>query len=85
MCMQRPDSVKVDALDINGARFEVNLSALPARVFQHEFDHLEVLFISINVEAVFSCTFPELWGFENSLSLSLTHFHFALIPDKAFY
>ncbi|WMV17555.1 hypothetical protein MTR67_010940 [Solanum verrucosum] len=41
----RPDSVKVDAQDINGARFEISLSALPARVFQHEFDHLQgVLF-----------------------------------------
>ncbi|XP_016486285.1 peptide deformylase 1B, chloroplastic [Nicotiana tabacum] len=43
--VERPDSVKVDAQDINGARFEITLSALPARVFQHEFDHLQgVLF-----------------------------------------
>lgn len=43
--VERPDSVKVDAQDINGARFEISLSALPARVFQHEFDHLQgVLF-----------------------------------------
>lgn len=41
--LQRPESVKVDARDINGARFTVNLSGLPARVFQHEYDHLEVL------------------------------------------
>ncbi|CAN0904266.1 Peptide deformylase 1B, chloroplastic/mitochondrial [Linum grandiflorum] len=41
--VDRPESVKVDARDITGARFTVNLSDLPARVFQHEFDHLEAL------------------------------------------
>ncbi|OMO69556.1 Formylmethionine deformylase [Corchorus olitorius] len=43
--VERPESVKIDARDINGSRFSVNLSGLPARVFQHEFDHLQgVLF-----------------------------------------
>ncbi|KAL6139593.1 hypothetical protein ACLB2K_057897 [Fragaria x ananassa] len=37
------ESVKIDARDISGARFTVNLSGLPARVFQHEFDHLQAL------------------------------------------
>lgn len=41
--LQRPESVKIDARDINGTRFSVSLSALPARVFQHEFDHLQVI------------------------------------------
>ena len=40
--MQRPESVKIDAQDIKGTRFTVSLSDLPARVFQHEFDHLQV-------------------------------------------
>ncbi|TQE02977.1 hypothetical protein C1H46_011341 [Malus baccata] len=41
----RPETVKIDAQDIKGARFTVSLSGLPARVFQHEFDHLQgVLF-----------------------------------------
>ncbi|CAH1437707.1 unnamed protein product [Lactuca virosa] len=41
----RPEAVKVDAQDITGEKFSVGLSGLPARVFQHEFDHLEgVLF-----------------------------------------
>lgn len=39
---QRPDSLKVDAQDITGAKFELNLTGLPARVFQHEYDHLLV-------------------------------------------
>ncbi|XP_042969859.1 peptide deformylase 1B, chloroplastic isoform X2 [Carya illinoinensis] len=34
--VERPESVKIDAQDIKGARFSVNLSGLPARVFQHE-------------------------------------------------
>ncbi|MBA0599443.1 hypothetical protein Gorai_005663 [Gossypium raimondii] len=41
--VQRPESVKIDAQDINGATFTIDLSELPARVFQHEFDHLQVL------------------------------------------
>lgn len=39
--VERPASVKIDARDITGGRFRVNLSGLPARVFQHEFDHLQ--------------------------------------------
>ncbi|XP_042031592.1 peptide deformylase 1B, chloroplastic/mitochondrial-like [Salvia splendens] len=43
--LQRPDSLKVDAQDIKGARFQINLTGLLARVFQHEYDHLQgVLF-----------------------------------------
>ncbi|KAJ9540603.1 hypothetical protein OSB04_027109 [Centaurea solstitialis] len=37
----RPEAVKVDAQDVTGAKFSVSLTRLPARVFQHEFDHLE--------------------------------------------
>ncbi|XP_042034323.1 peptide deformylase 1B, chloroplastic-like isoform X2 [Salvia splendens] len=43
--VMRPDSLKVDAQDIKGARFQINLTGLLARVFQHEYDHLQgVLF-----------------------------------------
>lgn len=38
--VERPDSVKIDAQDITGERFAFNLTGLPARVFQHEYDHL---------------------------------------------
>ncbi|XP_073294035.1 peptide deformylase 1B, chloroplastic isoform X2 [Primulina huaijiensis] len=38
--VERPDSLKVEAQDITGAEFELNLTGLPARVFQHEYDHL---------------------------------------------
>ncbi|KAJ7974589.1 Peptide deformylase [Quillaja saponaria] len=49
----RPESVKIDARDINGARFGFSLSGLPARVFQHEFDHLQgILFFERMTEEV---------------------------------
>ncbi|KAH7577344.1 hypothetical protein JRO89_XS01G0238500 [Xanthoceras sorbifolium] len=51
--VERPESVKIDARDMNGARFSVNLSDLPARVFLHEFDHLQgVLFFDRMSEEV---------------------------------
>ena len=40
--MQRPDTVEMDAQDVSGSKIKVKLSALSARVFQHEFDHLQV-------------------------------------------
>ncbi|KAL1359095.1 hypothetical protein AAHE18_04G081800 [Arachis hypogaea] len=41
--VKRPESVKIDARDVNGNRFSFSLDGLPARVFQHEFDHLQAL------------------------------------------
>lgn len=38
--VKRPDAVTIDAQDITGARFEFKLTEFPARVFQHEYDHL---------------------------------------------
>jgi peptide deformylase len=40
--LQRPESVKIEAQDTTGAKIKLKLSGLPARVFQHEFDHLLV-------------------------------------------
>ncbi|KAJ4787674.1 Peptide deformylase [Rhynchospora pubera] len=39
--VERPATIKVDARDVIGAKFKINLSGLSARVFQHEFDHLK--------------------------------------------
>ncbi|CAJ2669741.1 unnamed protein product [Trifolium pratense] len=39
--VKRPESVKIDARDLKGTWFSVSLSGLPARIFQHEFDHLQ--------------------------------------------
>lgn len=42
---QRPASIKVKARDATGAPVRLNIDGFAARVFQHEFDHLEgVLF-----------------------------------------
>ncbi|KAL6007023.1 Peptide deformylase 1B, chloroplastic [Asimina triloba] len=59
--VERPESVKVDAQDITGATFSVNFSGLPARVFQHEFDHLlGVLFFDRMTEEVLDSIRSEL-------------------------
>lgn len=61
----RPISVKIDARDVSGARFRVNLSGLPARVFQHEFDHLKaILFIDRMGEDVLHGILSELKALE---------------------
>ncbi|PNT58272.1 hypothetical protein POPTR_001G346700v4 [Populus trichocarpa] len=63
--VKRPESVKIDARDINGARFTVNLSGLPARVFQHEFDHLQgILFFDRMTEEVLDSIRPGLQALE---------------------
>ncbi|CAD7699666.1 unnamed protein product [Ostreobium quekettii] len=42
---QRSTGIKVKARDVNGAKVELKLNGLAARIFQHEFDHLQgVLF-----------------------------------------
>ncbi|CAI5980937.1 unnamed protein product [Closterium sp. NIES-65] len=41
--VERPMGVKVDAQDINGRKFSISLKEWQARIFQHEYDHLEDL------------------------------------------
>lgn len=44
--VRRPSSVTIEAYDLDGQGFEMRLDELPARVVQHESDHLEgILFI----------------------------------------
>jgi peptide deformylase len=40
--LQRPKSVRVEAQDIKGKKFAMTLKEWQARIFQHEYDHLEV-------------------------------------------
>lgn len=35
--------MRIDAQDIKGKKFSLNLKEWQARIFQHEYDHLEVL------------------------------------------
>ncbi|ESQ41432.1 hypothetical protein EUTSA_v10014367mg [Eutrema salsugineum] len=61
----RPQSVKIDARDITGARFSISLSRLPARIFQHEYDHLEgVLFFDKMTDQVLDSIREELEALE---------------------
>ncbi|PIA40589.1 hypothetical protein AQUCO_02500354v1 [Aquilegia coerulea] len=63
--VERPESVKVDAQDITGAKFTANLSGLSARVFQHEFDHLQgTLFFDRMTEEVLDSIRAELEALE---------------------
>ncbi len=39
--VQRPVSVVVEAQDLKGEKFTLELDAWEARIFQHEFDHLD--------------------------------------------
>ncbi len=44
--VRRAEEIVVDAFDLDGRQFEMTLSGLPARVIQHETDHLDgVLFL----------------------------------------
>ncbi|KAL4517077.1 hypothetical protein Ndes2526B_g00671 [Nannochloris sp. 'desiccata'] len=37
----RPSKVRVRAQDLSGKSFVINISGFPARIFQHEYDHLQ--------------------------------------------
>ena len=39
--MQRPNKVRVKAQDLTGKSFFLNIDKFPARIFQHEYDHLQ--------------------------------------------
>ena len=44
--VKRSDNIKIEALDIDGNKLELNAKGLEARVIQHEIDHLDgILFI----------------------------------------
>lgn len=63
--IERPESVKIEARDITGARFSISLSGLPSRVFQHEFDHLQgTLFFERMAEDVLDSVRPRLKALE---------------------
>ncbi len=39
--VERPQHIRVRALDLSGGRLEMTFQGFPATVFQHEFDHLD--------------------------------------------
>ena len=55
----RAQHVKVSALDRNGKRFELDLKDFPARVVQHEADHLDGVLFFDRMTALGSLTYLE--------------------------
>ena len=49
--LQRPDRVKVKAQRLDGSKFTTTLTGWPARIFQHEFDHLQGVLLCDRMEA----------------------------------
>jgi peptide deformylase len=43
--IKRPSRIKIKALDLEGKEFSLELKDLPARIFQHETDHLNGVLI----------------------------------------
>ena len=43
--IRRPKAITIQALDLEGQPFELTSDELPARVWQHEYDHLEGVLI----------------------------------------
>ena len=55
----RAQHIKVSALDRNGKRFELDLKDFPARVIQHEADHLDGVLFFDRMKALGSLTYLE--------------------------
>lgn len=63
--VRRPQRVTIEAYDLEGQGFEMTLEDLPARVVQHELDHLDgVLFIDRVSESIQRELAPRLADFE---------------------
>lgn len=59
--VERPKSVRIDAQDIKGKKFSINLKDFQARIFQHEYDHLEgILYFDRMTPEVLDTIRPEL-------------------------
>ncbi|MCO5612778.1 hypothetical protein L7F22_067048 [Adiantum nelumboides] len=62
----RPVSVKIEAQDVRGQKFNIHLKGFQARIFQHEFDHLQsTLFFEHMTPAVLETIIPALQKLEN--------------------
>lgn len=63
--VRRADSIVVEAFDLDGQSFEMDVDELPARVVQHESDHLDgVLFIDRLSESMQKEFAPKLSDFD---------------------
>jgi peptide deformylase len=65
--VRRADQIQVEAFDLAGRGVELNLTELPSRIVQHEFDHLDgVLFIDRMSDSARREVEPRLADFEAS-------------------
>jgi len=63
--VERPKSLRIDAQDMKGKKFTLNLKEWQARIFQHEYDHLEgILYFDRMTPEVLDTIRPELEGLE---------------------
>jgi peptide deformylase len=44
--IRRPIQITIEATDIDGSRFQATSDELPARIWQHEYDHLDGILIT---------------------------------------
>eukprot|EP00250_Pteridium_aquilinum_P004310 c14530_g1_i1 orf=98-1003(+) len=64
--VERPVSVKIEAQDIKGKKFDIHLKGFQARIFQHEYDHLQsTLFFERMAPDVLETIIPALQKLEN--------------------
>ena len=64
--VERSEEIVIEAFDLDGEGFEMDLDDLPARVVQHETDHLDgVLFVDRIAEEERMKLGPKLNGFES--------------------
>lgn len=65
--VRRPETIVVDAFDLRGEGFRLELDELPGRVVQHEIDHLDgVLFTDRLTESLKKKVQPALEDFESA-------------------
>lgn len=65
--VERPTQVKVKAQALDGSKFSLTLTGFPARIFQHEYDHLQgVLFHDRMQQSALESIRPGLVKLENS-------------------
>lgn len=65
--VRRPEAVVIEAFDLEGQLFEMDLDELPARVVQHELDHLDgVMFTDKVVDAQLDYVAPVIKVFETT-------------------
>jgi peptide deformylase len=57
--VERPRSIRVRALDRTGRRIEITAEGLPARVIQHEHDHLEGILFFDRMKTFDTLTFMD--------------------------